>query len=133
MTVHPFLAAIPFAFALANGCNQTGPDLVPERRSGGSGPEGFCQRDDTALTVRVRNQANPDVFEQSTVVVDFSPGGPRTATTPPIAGGSFADVMVEIPAGCFNPDCDFEITVDANDDIDEADETNNAEAGACIG
>jgi len=47
--------------------------------------------------------------------------------------GSFVDVQFEIPAGCFEPDCDFQITVDANGEIEEFDEANNSAAGKCIG
>lgn len=121
---------------LLTACPGGGPekaDLVPERRSGAEGPQGFCQRDDDNLTVRVRNQANPDVLQQTAVRVDFGSFGRQNATAPAIPGGSFADVAVPIPAGCFNPDCDFTITVDFNDDVDEADETNNEEEGICIG
>ena len=108
------------------------PDLVPERRSGSSGPEGFCRRDESGLTVRVRNQANPDVLQETTTVVVFS-GVTKTAQTAPMPGGSQVDVTVEIPAGCFDPDCSFEITVDSNDAVEEANEANNTEAGICIG
>lgn len=83
--------------------------------------------------VRVRNQTNEDVFDQSTTIVEFSPGGPKSATTAPMPGGSMTDVSLEIPADCFNPDCDFTITVDANDDIDESRENNNTADGKCIG
>ncbi len=38
-----------------------------------------------------------------------------------------------IPAGCFDPDCDFTITVDPDGKVDEANETNNAADGRCIG
>ncbi|HSO20187.1 MAG TPA: hypothetical protein VLT88_12045, partial [Desulfosarcina sp.] len=82
-------------------------DLVPAKRSGAEGPQGFCQRDDNNLTVRVRNQANPDVVQQTAVRVDFGSFGTQTATAAAIPGGSFADVSVPIPAGCFNADCEF--------------------------
>ena len=120
--------------AVGINCNGGGqPDLVPERQPGADGPQGFCRRSDQGLTVRVRNQSNQDVLSQSATVVVFSPGGPRTATTPPLAAGSFADVTVQIPSGCFNSDCDFTITVDSNDTVSESNEANNMEDGICIG
>jgi len=115
------------------GCPRQGPDLVAEPRPEGQGADGFCRRDGNNLVVRVRNQANPDVVVQSTTIVTFSPGGPRSAMTAPMPGGSFSDVTVEIPSGCSNPDCDFTINVDANNDVSESREDNNVAAGTCIG
>ena len=76
------LATTVLAFVFAGvalfmeGCNgAAGPDLVAERRTGGTGAEGFCRRDDAGnLVVRVRNQSNADVLVQTTTVVVFSPG-----------------------------------------------------------
>lgn len=110
-----------------------GPDLVPERRPDSQGEEGFCRRNEGNLVVRVRNQTNEDVFDQSTTIVVFSPGGPKSATTAPMPGGSMTDVIFEVPSACFNPDCDFTITVDANSDITESREDNNVADGICIG
>ena len=117
------------------GCNgATAPDLVPESRTDGMGAETFCRKDDAGnLVVRVRNQSNADVLVQTTTVVVFSPGGPRTGTTASMPGGSFADVTLPIPAECFNADCDFTITVDSDEAVDEADEDNNMADGICIG
>lgn len=129
------LLILGFAWTLIS-CNGNGPDLVPERRSNGQGSEGFCNRDDndgSILKVRVRNQGNEDVLSPFTTVVVFTPGGPKSVTTPPMPAGSFSDVQVQIPSGCFNPDCDFTITVDANSDISESNENNNSEDGHCIG
>jgi hypothetical protein len=135
------LATTVLAFVFAGvalfmeGCNgAAGPDLVAERRTGGTGAEGFCRRDDAGnLVVRVRNQSNADVLVQTTTVVVFSPGGPRTGTTAPMPRGSFADVTLPIPAECFNADCDFTITVDSDEAVDESDEDNNTADGICVG
>lgn len=127
------LAIVAVSLAGAS-CDGVGADLVPERRAGSEGAEGYCRRDDSGnLVVRVRNQANPDAIQQSTTIVDFGSYGVRSVTTPAIAGGSFADVSVEIPSGCFDADCEFSITVDANDEIIERDEGNNTADGRCIG
>jgi len=117
------------------------PDLIPESRSGSQGPEGFCRRnDDGDLVVRVRNQTNNDVLTETKTSVVFSPGGEITRTTSLLPGGSSHDSMFPIPPGCFNPDCDFTITVDKDDQVDESHgpasdnhETNNVESGICIG
>ena len=115
-------------------CDRGGPDLVPERRSGGQGEEGFCKRDnDGNLVVRVRNQANQDALNQSTTIVVFTPGEPKSGMTAPMPGGSFSEVTFEIPSECFDPDCDFSITLDANNDIAESNEENNSAKGICIG
>ncbi|MCP5102075.1 MAG: hypothetical protein GY950_01785 [bacterium] len=118
---------------ILSGCNQNGPDLVPERRSGSQGREGFCRTEDGILTVRVRNQGNEDVLTQFTTTVVFSPGGPVSATTPPMPTGSHSDVQFEIPVGCFDPDCNFTITVDAKNEVKETIENNNTADGKCIG
>lgn len=119
------------------GCNPSvvkpgGSDLVPERRTGSQGREGFCRRDDNNLIVRVRNQSNSDVIIPSTTIVTFF-DGPQSGTVGPMAGGASFDVMIPIPSGCFSPDCSFKISVDANDDIDEDREDNNKADGICIG
>jgi hypothetical protein len=108
------------------------PDLVPERIPGTVDDLGFCRIEDDNLVVRVRNQGNSDVLVQTTTVVQFSPGGPRTSATPPIPHGSFADVMFPI-GRCFEPDCDFTITLDADQVVKEVDERNNTVSASCIG
>lgn len=131
---------------LSTGCTrknaQDEPDLVPEPRSGSVGPEGFCERDANGLIVKVRNQTNTDVLVQTVTRVTFSPGGTSVdRPTAPMPGGSFALVQpFPIPSGCFNPDCSFTISVDAQDDVDESHgvgpdnhETNNTVQGICIG
>ena len=123
------------------GAQNTEPDLVPERRSGGSGAEGFCRRDNAGnLIVRVRNQTNFGALTASVTRVTFAVGGPVSQPTPPIGAGASADVIFPIPAGCFSPDCAFAIAVDADNQIDESHgttpdnhETNNNEPGICIG
>lgn len=125
--------------SISNSVEQE-PDLIPERRPGASGEEGFCRLSEEALVVRVRNQTNTDVLTPTVTRVVFSPGGEVSQPTPAIPGGSMAEVSFAIPAGCFNPDCDFTISVDADNQIDESHgggadnhETNNIERGTCIG
>lgn len=121
--------------------DQKTPDLVPERERGSSGPDGFCRRDGKGgLIVRVRNQTNVAVPNQTTTRVLFSPGGLQEQQTPAIGPGGYADVTFAIPVSCFDHDCDFTIAVDASIQIDESHgdevdqhETNNIEIGRCIG
>ena len=105
------------------------PDLVPVPDESGS----FCRRDkDNNLTVTVCNQgsapAGPSVTE-----VDFGSHGVGSVPTPPLAEGACVDLKVPIPPGCFDPDCEFRIRVDANNDVDEENENNNIASGTCLG
>jgi hypothetical protein len=105
------------------------PDLIPSPDENGS----FCKRDDQGnLIVTVCNQgsapAGPSITE-----VDFGPYGTVSMPTPPLAAGACVDLKIPIPLGCFDPDCEFRIRVDANNDVDEEDETNNQASGSCIG
>lgn len=140
-TVMAVLSALALAASL--GCPRPQvekADLLPERRPGSTGNEGFCQRASSGdLIVRVRNQTNVGVGP-TTTRVQFSVGAPVTKPTSPIGGGASADVTFPIPAGCFSPDCGFTITVDADNQVDESHgttpdnhETNNVAQGICIG
>lgn len=127
-----------FVILVSIGCSQPvvepgGPDLVPERRTNSQGREGFCRIDGSNLIVRVRNQSNADTVMDSTTIVTFSPGGPRSGTSGPMAGGASFDVPIQIPSECFSSDCRFKIQVDANDVINENREDNNVADGICIG
>ena len=104
-------------------------------RAFGQEAEGYCRRPDPGenLVVRVRNQGNKSIFRHSTVLVVFNPGGPREGNARPIGSGDFTDVKFEIPTGWFDPDGDFKITVDANNDINETNEDNNGAVGICKG
>ena len=104
------------------------PDLIPVPDANGS----FCKRQDLTLTVTVKNQgtsgAGPSVTE-----VDFFAFGKVSMPTPPLGLGASADVLFPIPPGCFNPDCEFRITVDANNQVSESNEGNNIAKGICLG
>ena len=104
------------------------PDLIPVPDANGS----FCKRQDLTLTVTVKNQgtsgAGPSVTE-----VDFFAFGKVSMPTPPLGLGASADLLFPIPPGCFNPDCEFRITVDANNQVSESNEGNNIAKGICLG
>lgn len=92
----------------------------------------FCIRNGLKLTVTVRNQGTGDA-PASVTRVDFSPGGVVSVPTPAIPAGGQVDVIVQIPAGCFSPDCNFRITVDSAAQISESNEGNNNGSGSCLG
>ena len=59
---------------------------------------------------------------------------PRSQGTPAISPGNTYEFTVEIPSGCWEGgDCDFTITADSTDLVDESDEANNTASGACVG
>ena len=53
--------------------------------------------------------------------------------TPPLGSGASVDLNFPIPRGCFDPDCEFRITVDANNQVIESDKGNNFASGTCLG
>lgn len=124
----------------ASGTFDRGPDLVPEPVAGSSGALAFCRPGGSGLVVRVRNQGNEAALVPTTTRVGFRSGA-ETVSTPPLPNGAAADVSVPIPSGCFDPDCNFTITVDAEGDVEElkhdasdtSHEDNNIASGICIG
>jgi hypothetical protein len=56
---------------------------------------------------------------------------PVILDTPPIPAGGSVDLLFDVPADCFSPDCSFKITVDSDNQIDEFDEGNNTGYGVC--
>ncbi len=108
------------------------PDLVPV-----PDPKlGFCRRDDQGhLIVTVKNQGTV-VAGPSVTVVDFFAYGTVSMPTPPLAPGASVDLFFLIPTSpknCFDPDCEFRITVDAMNQVVESNEANNIASGTCLG
>lgn len=114
-----------------NGCDlDIRPDLVPANPGNWVG---FCDIDNSGrLVVHIKNQGL-ETAESSYVEVDFASFGDFVKLVPAIPAGNTATVTFNIPSGCFNPDCGFEITVDIYDEVDESNELNNSEIGNCIG
>ena len=110
------------------------PDLVPVNPNPQQGPLGFCRRDDQGnLIVTVKNQGTADAPASITMVI-FSPGGSFPLPTPAIPAGFSVDLPpLSIPGHCFDPDCDFTIIVDANNQVTESDKGNNTASGTCLG
>ena len=105
---------------------------LPDLRPVAPAATGFCTVRDGKLWVRVAN-AGPGSAGPSTTQVDFGRYGQVSLATSPLANGDHQDFLVEIPDGCFDSDCDFDIEVDTGGSVSEADETNNRATGKCIG
>ena len=104
------------------------PDLVAIPDASGS----FCRRKDSTLTVTVKNQGASGAAP-STTQVDFLAFGKVSMPTPPLAPGASVDLLFAIPPGCFDPNCEFQITVDVNNEVNESEEGNNVVKSACLG
>jgi hypothetical protein len=100
---------------------------VPDIESGS-----FCKRRGENLIVTVRNQGLGPAGA-STTEVDFFSHGKVSLPTPPLAPNASVDLLFPIPLGCFDPDCEFRITVDALHDVAETDEGNNIADDTCLG
>jgi hypothetical protein len=102
------------------------------------GSTDFCELvsdSDRRVRVRVVNRGGT-VAPASTTRVDFPPFTSFNFPTVEIPPGGFVDLdPIEPPPGCFNPDCNFVITVDSTESVDEgsAAEANNTAVGSCPG
>ncbi len=104
-------------------------DLVPV-----PGPNNnFCKRNARGdLVVTVKNQGTGPAGP-CTTRVDFGRFGQVDKPTPALAAGATADIAFPIPLGAFDPDCEFQITVDVKNEVGEWIEGNNSGSGTCIG
>jgi len=130
-TFTPLFAGLTLT-VLLSGCS---PDLVPLGKADLTGPPSFCKKDPQSnkLIVTVKNQGRGSAAA-STTTVEFNPGGSFPLPTAAIAAGGTLDLTpLEIPAACYNPDCEFKITVDSAKQINESDEDNNSAEGSCLG
>jgi subtilase family serine protease len=84
--------------------------------------------------VTVKNQGTAPAGP-STTQVDFFQYGQISLPTPPLGAGQLTSPLLAfpIPPGCGDPDCEFRITVDVNNDVAESNEANNTADGICIG
>ena len=120
------LAAVIFASCM--------PDLIPVGRPDLTGPPSFCKINEKGyLIVTVKNQGTANA-PASTTTVEFSAGGSFDLPTPAIPKGGSVDLQpLQVPAGCYSPDCSFKITVDSKKQIQESNEANNTVGGSCLG
>ena len=114
-----------------------GPDLTPLKPLRLSGPDGFCDlsgdRESPQLGVSVENIGDGE-SPASVTAIEFFPGGSVQLHTPALpAGGSIHRMPVAIPLACFDPDCEFRITVDWRNEVNESGgEGNNEADGRCL-
>ena len=84
------------------------------------------------LRVSVKNQGNGNAAASKTTVA-FSTGS-VTVDAPPVPAGGSIDLLINVPANCFSPDCSFRITVDSDNQVNEFNnEGNNSANGGCLG
>lgn len=124
---------------MAGGCitpeiSSEDPDLIaiPDGSFGGS--DAYCDMTRAAqLRIVIQNQGQGNALASITRV-RFSPGGVMDISTPPLESGQRTMLTpIPIPAACFDPDCDFTITVDSTSQINETTgEENNVTDGRCI-
>lgn len=116
------------AAAVIIGCRA---DLLPVGWGSQPGPYKFCMKDvNDDLVIVIKNKGSVDA-PQSTTKVDFLPGGAFSLPTPGIPAGDSIDLRVTIPETCFQPECQFRITADADNQVNESNEANNVADGKC--
>ena len=137
LTLFLFLPAVSLT-----GCGTPGepfgpPDLVPVPKIFSFNPlsVSFCHRDaDGNLIVTVRNQGGAEA-SASVTRVDFGASGSFDLNVGVLGATDVVILTQSIPAGCFDADCEFTITVDADTQVDETtpNEGNNTVTDKCIG
>jgi len=124
---------------MAGGCitpegYSESPDLIAVPEGSFGGPDAYCDMTSVPqLRIIIQNQGQGDASSSITRVT-FSPGGNRDIPTAPLQSGQRRVLApIPIPAACFDPDCDFTISVDSRAEIEEAiGEENNVIDGRCI-
>ena len=91
----------------------------------------FCDFDNEILRVHIKNQGTADAGP-STVEVDFGQHGKVSKPVPSLIVGATTTILIPMSHVCYDPDCEFVITVDSSNDIDESNELNNSQSGSCL-
>ena len=110
------------------------PDLIAVPDGSFGGPDAYCDMTSVPqLRIVIQNQGQGNA-PASITRVTFSPGGIKDIPTPPLQTAQRTMLApIPIPKACFDPDCDFTITVDSKAQINEATgEENNVTDGRCI-
>ena len=104
------------------------PDLIPVNPEGW---DNFCDRyRDGELKVHIKNQGDAPAGS-SYVQVSYGQYGELVEPVPALAAGETVTILFPMYSGCFDPVCEFEITVDVYDEVDESNELNNTQTGKC--
>lgn len=112
------------------GCGKR-PDLLALAE----GPDmaSTCRLDEKGrLVVTIHNQGKR-ISKATTTQIVFGSLPAIRLPTRPVPPGDSVSVTFPIPEECFQPECQFRITVDANNEVDETDEMNNSAKGLCGG
>ena len=105
------------------------PDLIADNNP--SDWASFCDFDDENLIVYIKNQGTADAGP-STVEVDFGEHGKVYQPVPSLTVGTTTTILIPMSHVCYDPDCEFVITVDSSNDINESNELNNIQIGSCL-
>jgi len=114
------------------------PDLVPVPAF----PDmafSYCDRDEEGLYVHVKNEGTATA-NSFTTEVEFKWTQPEAdsetvniETSTLLAGDTQRVGPFPIPSLCWDPDCDFTVTIDPEQKISELSEINNSVDGRCLG
>ena len=110
------------------------PDLIAVPEGSFGGPDAYCDMTTVPqLRIVIQNQGQGNA-PASITRVKFSPGGIMDIPTPSLQSAQRTMLPpTRIPAACFDPDCDFTITVDSKAQVNEiTGEENNVTDGRCI-
>ena len=109
------------------------PDLIAVPDGSFGGPDAYCDMTSVPqLRIGIQNQGQGNA-PASITRVRFSPGGIMDIPTAPLQSAQRTMLApILIPAACFDPDCDFTITVDSRAQVNETTgEENNVTDGRC--
>ena len=96
---------------------------------GESGPRGGPARTVEAI---VRNIGLGDAGPSS-LLIDFAGAEATAVTVEALGAGAQSEVSVDIPRDCYGPGaCNFQLTVDSNQTVTEANEANNSASSLCL-
>lgn len=109
------------------------PDLLPLQTK-----VGYCDRTGNQLTVTVQNASSVPAACSVVKVEFFKPNWVEVIDVPTVPAFGSTSVTIDIPTGCFSPDCTFRITVNSkgcggSPRIIESRRSNNTVSGICIG
>ncbi len=109
------------------------PDLLPLQTRAG-----YCDRTGNQLTVTVQNASSVPAACSVVKVEFFNPYRVEVIDVPTVPAFGSTSVTIDIPSGCFSPDCTFRITVNSkgcggSPRIIESRRSNNTVSGICIG